>query len=56
MRAIASTVERAPSTIARELARKTNALQDHGFHHAQQCDAACRCNAYDSGTLDGQNV
>ena len=35
-RAIARTLERAPSTIARELARNTtNASQDYGSHHAQ---------------------
>ena len=36
VRAIARTLERAPSTIARELARNTtNAARDYGSHHAQ---------------------
>ena len=40
VRAIARMLERAPSTIARELARNTTTLQDYGSHHAQLHAAA----------------
>jgi IS30 family transposase len=56
VRAIAHTLERGPSTIARELARNTAALQDYGSHHAQLRAAACRHHAYGSGTLHVQSV
>jgi IS30 family transposase len=56
VRAIARTLERAPSTIARELARNTTALQDYGSHHAQLRAAACRRHAYGSGKLHVQSV
>ena len=42
VRAIARTLERAPSTISREFARNTNASQDYGSHHAQLRAAASR--------------
>ena len=57
VRAIARTLERAPSTIARELARNTtNAGQAYGSHHAQLRAAACRRHAYGSGKLHAQSV
>lgn len=56
VRAIARTLERAPSTIARELARNTTASQDYGSHHAQLRAATCRRRARGSGKLDGQSV
>ena len=56
VRAIARTLERAPSTIARELARNANAGQDYGSHHAQLRAAACRRNARGNGKLHAQSV
>ena len=57
VRAIARTLERAPSTIARELARNTtNASHDYGSHHAQLRAAACRRHARGTGKLYGQSV
>lgn len=56
VRAIARTLERAPSTIARELARNTTTSQDYGSHHAQLRAAACRRHAYGSGKLHVQSV
>ena len=56
VRAIARTLERAPFTIARELARNTTASQDYGSHHAQLRAAACRRHAYGSGKLHVQSV
>ena len=56
VRAIARTLERAPSTIARELARNTTASQDYGSHHAQLRAAACRRHAHGSGKLHVQSV
>jgi IS30 family transposase len=56
VRAIARTLERAASTIARELAPNTTASQDYGSHHAQLRAAAYRRHAYGSGKLHGQSV
>jgi IS30 family transposase len=53
VRAIARTLERAPSTIAREVARNTNAGQSYGSHHAQLRAVACRRNACGKGKLHG---
>jgi IS30 family transposase len=56
VRAIARTLERAPSTIAREVARNTSAGQIYGSHHAQLRAVACRRNARGNGKLHGQSV
>jgi IS30 family transposase len=56
VRAIARRLERAPSTIARALARNTAASQDYGSHHAQLRVAACRRHAYGSGKLHVQSM
>ncbi len=52
---LARSKKRQPSTIARELARNTNASQDYGSHHAQLRAAACRSYARGSGKLHGQS-
>ena len=56
VRAIARTLERTPSTIARELASNANAGQVYGSHQAQLRAAACRRNAYGNGKLHVQSV
>jgi IS30 family transposase len=56
MRAVARTLERAPSTIGRKLARNTTASQDYGSHHAQLRTATCRRHLYGSGKLLAQSV
>ena len=56
VRAIARTLERAPSTIARELARNTRAGQSYASHQAQLRAVACRRNAHGNGKLHGQSV
>jgi IS30 family transposase len=56
VRAIARTLERAPSTIAREVARNTSAGQSYGSHHAQPRALACRRNARRNGKLHTQSV
>jgi hypothetical protein len=56
VRAIARTLERAPSTIARVLAHNTAASQDYGSHHAQLRAAAGRRHADGSGKLHVQSV
>jgi IS30 family transposase len=56
VRAIARTLEIAPSTIARELARNTNGSQDYGSHHVQRCAAACGRRARGTGKVHGQSV
>lgn len=56
VRAIAPTLEQAPSTIAREVARNTNAGQSYGSHHAQLRAVACRRNARGNGKLHEESV
>ena len=56
MRATARTLERAPSTIAREVARNTSTGQSYGSHHAQLRAVACRRNARGNGELHEQGI
>ena len=56
VRAIARTLERAPSIIAREVALNTSDGQSYGSHCAQLRAVACRRNARCNGKLHEQGV